>query len=67
MGSDLTSGTWVWGDGSLAAITGTIVLGVPNPKHHTGAMPAMGGAQLSSTDVQAVAAYTWAIGHAKTH
>jgi glucose/arabinose dehydrogenase/mono/diheme cytochrome c family protein len=67
MGSDLTSGTWMWGDGSLAAIARTIELGVPNPKHHTGVMPAMGGAQLSSTDVQAVAAYTWAIGHAKIH
>ena len=63
VGGDLTSGTWLWGDGSLAAIKQTITAGVPMPKKHTGAMPPLGGSPLSPTDVQAVADYVWAIGH----
>ena len=67
MGSDLTSGKWLWGNGSLHAITRTIVRGVPKPKQHTGVMPPMGGTQLSQADLAAVAAYVWAIGHRDTH
>ena len=63
MGADLTSGKWLWGDGSLAAITKSIVDGVPNPKDHTGTMPPMGGADLSPQQVSAVAAYVWTLGH----
>jgi glucose/arabinose dehydrogenase/mono/diheme cytochrome c family protein len=63
VGSALTGGTWLWGDGSLTAIAGTITSGVAHPKHATGAMPALGGAPLSPTDVTAVAAYVWAISH----
>jgi len=63
LGADLTSGKWLWGDGSLAAITKTIVEGVPNPKDHTGAMPPNGGANLSAQQVSAVAAYVWTLGH----
>jgi hypothetical protein len=44
---DLTSGKWLWGNGSLAAITRTITDGVPNPKKYRSTMPPMGGAQLS--------------------
>ena len=67
VGADLTSGKWLWGDGSLSAITATITQGVPAPKHSAGAMPPLGGSPLSASDVQAVAAYVWAIGHANTH
>ena len=67
MGSDLTSGKWLWGNGSLHAITRAIVRGVPKPKQHTGVMPPMGGTQLSQADLAAVAAYVWAIGHRDTH
>lgn len=67
LGSDLTSGKWLWGDGSVQAIAKTITDGVPKPKDHTGAMPPKGGAQLSEADVAAVADYVWAIGHRKTH
>jgi mono/diheme cytochrome c family protein len=67
MGSDLTSGKWLWGNGSVHAITQTIVKGVPKPKEHTGVMPPMGGVQLSQTDLAAVADYVWAIGHQKPH
>jgi glucose/arabinose dehydrogenase/cytochrome c553 len=63
MGPNLTSGTWLWGDGSLKALTQTIVNGVPMPKRYPGAMPPLGGAELSARDVDAVAAYVWALGH----
>jgi mono/diheme cytochrome c family protein len=63
LGPDLTSGRWLWGDGSLAAITRTITDGVANPKEYRSVMPPMGGAQLSSSEVAAVAAYVWAISH----
>ena len=65
VGPALDSGTWLWGDGSLAAITDTIKNGVPEPRQHPGAMPPMGGVTLSSGDLSAVASYVWAIGHRK--
>ncbi|MEA2739160.1 MAG: hypothetical protein QOH05_2467 [Acetobacteraceae bacterium] len=67
VGSDLADGHWLWGNGSLQAITHTIENGVPNPKDHTGAMPPKGGAQLSQADVAAVADYVWAISHRNVH
>ncbi len=63
MGYDLTSGHWLWGDGSVPAITRTIADGVQHPKQHTGVMPPMGGARLSQAELAAVADYVWAIGH----
>lgn len=63
VGSDLADGHWLWGNGSVQAITQTITHGVPKPKDHTGAMPPDGGAQLSQADVAAVADYVWAISH----
>ncbi|MFL5265017.1 MAG: PQQ-dependent sugar dehydrogenase [Stellaceae bacterium] len=65
LGSDLTSGKWLWGNGSLQSITRTIAQGVPKPKQHEGVMPPMGGTQLSQADLAAVADYVWAIGHQK--
>jgi len=62
---DLTSGTWLWGDGSLASIHDTIAKGVPDPKKYRSAMPPMGGASLSAPDLDALSAYVWAVGHAK--
>ena len=62
VGSDLTTGQWLWSDGNLDAIATTITQGVPAPKRTFGAMPPLGGAQLSATDLAAVAAYVWAIG-----
>jgi mono/diheme cytochrome c family protein len=67
MGSDLSSGKWLWGNGTIRAITRTIARGVPHPKEHSGVMPPMGGAQLSQADLAAVADYVWAIGHKNTH
>jgi len=65
VGPDLTSGNWVWGDGSLASITKTVTEGVSHPKNYTGVMPPKGGAELSDADTAAVAAYVWAVGHTK--
>ena len=64
VGPDLTSGQWLWGDGSVKAIASTIRTGVTKPKGTSGAMPPLGGAALSPADVDAVAAYVWALGHA---
>jgi glucose/arabinose dehydrogenase len=63
VGPDLASGNWVWGDGSLAAITKTVTEGVSQPRNYTGVMPPKGGAELSDADTVAVAAYVWAVGH----
>ena len=54
-GNDLTLGMWIWGDGSLSAIKTTIA-------HNMKMAPGMDG-QLTPADVDAVAAYVWAIGH----
>jgi glucose/arabinose dehydrogenase/cytochrome c5 len=62
-GRDLTSGKFLWGDGSVAAIARTITSGVPEPKESTGVMPPLGGADLSDADVAAVADYVWALSH----
>lgn len=62
-GPDLTAGTWLWSDGSVAGLTKTISEGVAKPKTHAGAMPPMGGAQLTSAQLEAVGVYVWALGH----
>ena len=67
LGPDLTSGKWLWGDDSLASITHTITVGVPKPKEYGAPMPPMGGAQLSPSEVSAVAAYVWALSHRGVH
>jgi mono/diheme cytochrome c family protein len=55
VGNDLTTGMWIWGDGSLRMIKATIV-------HNMAIAPGMDG-ELSPADVDAVAAYVWALGH----
>ena len=66
-GPDLTNGKWLWGDGSLASIAHIITVGVPHPKEYGSPMPPMGGAQLSQSEVSAVAAYIWALNHRSAH
>jgi glucose/arabinose dehydrogenase/mono/diheme cytochrome c family protein len=63
LGPDLTTSKWLWGDGSLASITQVITNGVAQPKEYRSGMPPMGGAQLSPSEVSAVAAYVWALSH----
>src|SRR5260370_17674099 len=61
LGPDLTSGQWIWGDGSLAATPHPIPLRVPRPKPYGPPTPPMGGAQLSPAHLPAVAAYVGAL------
>jgi glucose/arabinose dehydrogenase/mono/diheme cytochrome c family protein len=63
LGPSLTGNKWLWGDGSLHSITKVITDGVPHPKDYRSPMPPMGGAQLSHSDVAAIAAYVWALSH----
>jgi glucose/arabinose dehydrogenase/mono/diheme cytochrome c family protein len=63
LGPDLTDTQWLWSDGSFAAIAKTITTGVPQPKQYRSPMPPIGGAQLTSDQVSAVAAYIWGLSH----
>ena len=63
LGPNLTSRNWLWSDGSYPGILKTIREGVPNPKEYRSPMPPMGGAQLTSDQLAAVAAYVWALSH----
>ena len=63
LGPNLTSGKWLWSDGSYAGILKTIREGVPNPKEYRSPMPPMGGAELTSDQLAAVSAYVWALSH----
>jgi len=60
---DLTDSMWLDIDGSYSAIAGLVQRGVPDPKVFPSPMPAMGGAQLDSVQVCAVAAYVYSLGH----
>ena len=63
LGPDLTGNKWLWSDGSYKGIAKTISEGVMQPKQYRSPMPPMGGAQLTSDQVLAVAAYVWSLGH----
>jgi len=63
LGPGLTSGKWLWSDGSLAGILKVITDGVPQPKEYRSPMPPMGGTQLTTQQASAVAAYVWSISH----
>jgi glucose/arabinose dehydrogenase/mono/diheme cytochrome c family protein len=63
LGPDLTDTQWLWSDGSYAAIAKTITTGVLQPMQYRSPMPPMGGAQLTSDQVSAVAAYIWGLSH----
>ena len=56
-GNDLTVGMWIWGDGSIKMLKATI-------RHNMSIAPGMDG-DLTAADVDAVAAYVWALGHQK--
>ena len=65
IGPPLNTGSPLWTDGGPASIKDLIAKGVPAPKQYRSPMPPMGGAQLSDDDLNAVAAYVWAVGHQK--
>ena len=57
LGPDLTSGKWLWSDGSYKGIANTITEGVPQPRFDQAPMPPLGGTSLTSDQVNAVAEY----------
>lgn len=61
-GPDLTDGSWLDIDGSYAAIAGVVRSGVPQPARYPAPMPPEGGAQLSTDQICAVAAYVYGLG-----
>ena len=61
LGPNLTDNEWLWSDGSVAGIASTITQGVMQPKQFRAPMPALGGAQLSTDQVSALAAYVWGL------
>jgi glucose/arabinose dehydrogenase/mono/diheme cytochrome c family protein len=63
LGPPLTGKKWLWSDGSFDGIKKTITEGVSQPKQYRSPMPPMGGAQLTSEQVSAVAAYVWGLSH----
>jgi mono/diheme cytochrome c family protein len=63
LGPNLTTSKWLWGNGSLDSISKIVINGIPHPKNYRSPMPPMGGAQLTPSQVSAVAAYVWAISH----
>ncbi len=62
MAPNLTDGEWLDVDGSYGAIVGLVRSGVPHPKRFPAPMPAEGGAQLTTEQVCAVAAYVHGLG-----
>jgi hypothetical protein len=58
------SGHYLVANGSFQSIKQVIADGVPHPRGYEVPMPPKGGAPLTDSDVIAVAAYVWAIGHA---
>jgi glucose/arabinose dehydrogenase/cytochrome c553 len=61
VGPALLGSPRLWGDGSVESIAKVVREGVAMPKTSTGAMPPLGGAPLTTADVQAVAAYVWTL------
>lgn len=58
-GNDLTTGMFIWSDGSVAMLKRSIV-------HNLAVSPGVDG-DLTPDDVDAVTAYVWAISHRKPH
>jgi mono/diheme cytochrome c family protein len=54
---------WLNSDGSFDGIMNVVRTGVMQPVRYPGAMPAMGGAQLSDDQIRNVSAYIYAISH----
>jgi mono/diheme cytochrome c family protein len=61
LGPPLNDQTWINIDGEYTSIVEVVKTGVPQPKEHPAAMPAMGGLQLTDQQVNEVAAYVYSI------
>ncbi len=60
---NLADSTWIDADGSYTAIVQTVRAGVSQPREFPAPMPPMGGAELGSDQVCAVAAYVYSLSH----
>lgn len=63
LGPNLTDRAWLDADGSYGSIAATVRSGVPSPRQYPAPMPAMGGAQLTTAQVCAVAGYVYSRSH----
>jgi len=54
---------WINITGAYPEIVTTITNGVPHPKEHSGAMPPKGGGSFDAAQVNALAAYVFALSH----
>lgn len=63
LGPNLTDGTWLHGNGSVAFLKSIIRSGVPNPKEASAPMPPYGGTPLKAEHLEAVAAYVYSLSH----
>jgi glucose/arabinose dehydrogenase/mono/diheme cytochrome c family protein len=63
VGPDLLGKKWLWSDGSFTGILKTITDGVSRPKKYRSPMPPAGGAELTSDQLSALAAYVWSLSH----
>jgi mono/diheme cytochrome c family protein len=63
LGPDLTDGTWLHGNGSVAFLKSIIRSGVPNPREAGAPMPPYGGTPLKAEHLEAVAAYVYSLSH----
>jgi mono/diheme cytochrome c family protein len=61
LGPNLRDGEWLNTDGSFEGIVQVVRDGVAQPVRYPGAMPPMGGAQLSEDQIRQVSAYVYAI------
>lgn len=61
LGPSLVDAEWLHGDGSYGFLINTIEAGVSKPKKFAAPMPAKGGGQLSTAQVQAAAAYVYSL------
>jgi mono/diheme cytochrome c family protein len=58
---DLTDDKWLNIDGSYDAIVKLVIAGVPQPREAMVPMPPNGGAEITTDQVKAVAAYVWTL------
>lgn len=63
LGPDLTDGTWLHGNGSVAFLKTIIRSGVAKPKEAGAPMPPYGGTPLKAEHLEAVAAYVHSLSH----
>ena len=63
LGPDLTDGTWLHGNGSVAFLKSIIRSGVAKPKEASAPMPPYGGTPLKAEHLEAVAAYVYSLSH----